>query len=197
MPAGGAELIFFVGPRACGKTTTGGQLARQLALPFEDTDVCLQRDLGMSVAQIVAERGWGYFRELESVALREVAGRLAAGGGIIATGGGMVLKAENRAYMRSMGRVFFLSAPARLLAARLAADPQGTLRPPLTCAPAKDEVPLVLAERDLLYRETAHHILDAACSPEKICRRIAAILRNCPNPGKQFFTVVKKNSDTL
>ncbi|MDR2799834.1 MAG: shikimate kinase AroL [Desulfovibrio sp.] len=180
MPAGEAELIFLVGPRACGKTTTGGHLARLLALPFEDTDACLQRDLGASVAQIVTEHGWKHFRELESSVLREVAGRLAVGGGIIATGGGMVLKAENRAYMRSRGRVFFLSAPARVLAARLAADPQEALRPPLTCVSAKDEVPLVLAEREPLYRETAHHILDAACPPEEICRKIAVFLRNRP-----------------
>ncbi|MDR1659426.1 MAG: shikimate kinase AroL [Desulfovibrio sp.] len=186
MPAAGAELIFFVGPRACGKTTTGGHLARQLALPFEDTDVCLQRDQGMSVARIVAERGWESFRELESAVLREVAERLAVCGGVIATGGGVVLKAENRAYMRFMGRVFFLSAPARLLAARLAADPQGSLRPPLTCVPAKDEVPLVLAERDSLYRETAHHILDAACHPAEIFREISVILKNCPIPGNNF-----------
>jgi shikimate kinase len=186
MPATGAELIFFVGPRACGKTTTGGHLARQMALPFEDTDACLQRDLGMSVARIVAERGWEQFRELESAALREVAERLAVCGGVIATGGGIVLKAENRAYMRSRGRVFFLSTPARALAARLAADPQGSLRPPLTRVPAKDEVPLVLAERDPLYRETAHHILDAACPPEEICRKITVILKNCPIPGNNF-----------
>ncbi|MDR3358902.1 MAG: shikimate kinase AroL [Desulfovibrio sp.] len=186
MPAVGAELIFLVGPRACGKTTTGGHLARQLALPFEDTDVCLQRGLGMNVARIVAEHGWERFRELESAVLREVAGRLAVGGGIIATGGGIVLKAENRAYMRSRGRVFFLSAPARALAARLAADPREALRPPLTCVPAKDELPLVLAERDSLYRKTAHHILDAVCPPEEICREIAVILKNFPIRRNNF-----------
>jgi shikimate kinase len=186
MSAAKAELIFFVGPRACGKTTAGGLLARQLALPFEDTDVRLQRDLGMSVARIVAERGWERFRELESAVLHEVAERLAVCGGVIATGGGVVLKAGNRAYMRSRGRVFFLSAPARLLAARLAADPQDPLRPPLTCVPAKDEVPLVLAEREPLYRETAHHILDADSPPEEICRRISVILQGCRIPGNNF-----------
>ena len=186
MPAVEAELIFLVGPRACGKTTTGGHLARRLALPFEDTDARLQRGLGMSVAQIVAQYGWERFREFESAALREAAERLSVAGGIIATGGGIVLKAENRAYMRSRGRVFFLSAPARALAARLAADQQGSLRPPLTGVSAKDEVSLILAERDSLYRETAHHILDAACSPEEICREIAVILRNRPGRGNNF-----------
>jgi shikimate kinase len=186
MAAVRAELIFLVGPRACGKTTTGGHLARHLTLPFEDTDALLQRDLGGSVAQIVEKRGWERFRELESAALREAAGRFAAGGGVIATGGGIVLKAENRAYMRSRGRVFFLSAPARVLAARLAADPQGSLRPPLTRAPAKDEAALLSAEREPLYRDAAHHILDAACSSEEICRKISAILRDCPIPENKF-----------
>ena len=173
--SGRGRPIFLVGPRACGKTTIGACLARRLALPFEDTDILLQRELNANVAQIVAERGWEYFRERESSVLREAAARLAAGG-VIATGGGMVLKRENRAFMRSAGRVLFLSVPADSLFARLAADPQETQRPPLTSLSAEAEAALILAEREPLYREAAHHVLDAASPPEEVCRKIFEIL---------------------
>ncbi|MDR2488582.1 MAG: shikimate kinase AroL [Desulfovibrio sp.] len=168
--------IFFVGPRACGKTTIGARLARRMALPFEDTDILLQRELDANVAQIVAERGWEYFRERESSVLRETAARFAAGG-VIATGGGMVLKRENRAFMRSAGRVFFLSVPVGALLARLAADPKETQRPPLTGLSSEAEAARILAEREPLYREAAHHVLDAACPPEEVCRKIFEILK--------------------
>jgi shikimate kinase len=169
-------LIFFVGPRACGKTTTGRHLADMLSVPFEDTDDCLQRELGQSAAQVVAGHGWEYFRECESAVLRNTAKRLAAGG-VIATGGGMVLRVENRAFMRAAGRVFFLSAPADLLIARLTAEPREDLRPSLTGASVKDEVPRILAERESLYRDAAHHVFDAARPSAEICRNIFEILK--------------------
>jgi len=126
----------------------------------------------MTVAQMVATAGWEYFRNCENDALRETA-ELLADGGVIATGGGMVLRAENRTFMRAAGRVFFLFAPAELLAARLAADPQSDLRPPLADEAATDS-----SARETLYREAAHHTLDAVCQPEKICRKISSIISN-------------------
>ncbi|MCL1900519.1 MAG: shikimate kinase AroL, partial [Promicromonosporaceae bacterium] len=71
---------------------------------------------------------------------------------VVATGGGVVLSAANRAFMRAEGLVFYLAAPAEVLAARLAAAPESEQRPSLTGRPAGEEVPLVLAEREALYR---------------------------------------------
>ena len=170
-------LIFLVGPRACGKTTVGRTLAQQLGLPFVDTDQYLQHHAGRTVAQIVAAEGWPGFRHRESEALRAVAGLHQTAGAVIATGGGMVLDAQNRAFMRKQGRVFYLSATAEALAARLSDNPLAAQRPSLTGADIKEEVAQVLRERLPLYENAAHYTLDAALSPGRICTAAIALLR--------------------
>ena len=67
--------IYLIGPRACGKTTLGRALAKRLELPFVDTDMFLQEKAGLSIAEIVAQKGWDYFRELEEQIIKEIAGR--------------------------------------------------------------------------------------------------------------------------
>lgn len=176
-------LIFLVGPRACGKTTVGRALARQLGLPFVDTDQYLQHQAGRTVAQIVAGEGWAGFRHRESDTLRAVVKLHQAAGAVIATGGGMVLDAQNRAFMRQQGRVFFLSASAEALSARLAGNPLAAQRPSLTGADIKEEITQVLRERLPLYEEAAHYKLDAKLSPAHICEAAMGLLRGPDEQG--------------
>lgn len=168
------EIIFLVGARASGKTSVGLRLAEALAYDFTDTDAWLREKHGLTVAEMAARFGWAGFRELESAALR------AAGRGsrrVVATGGGMVLSAANRAFMRAGGRVFYLAAPAEVLAARLAAAPEREQRPSLTGRPAEDEVAQVLAEREKLYLETAHQVVAADAPLEGVAADILRRLR--------------------
>ncbi len=178
--------IFLVGPRAAGKTTVGRALAATLGCPFADTDLHLRESLGLSVAEVVAAEGWKGFRARESAALRELAARYAASapqtssaprGAVIATGGGMVLAAENRRFMREQGTVFYLAAPAQALAARLSADPQAAQRPSLTGLAPTEEAARILAERQPLYEDAAHYTLDATARPEEICAQVLRLLR--------------------
>ena len=111
------SLIYLVGPRACGKTTLGKALSEVLDVPYCDTDHHLCERLGMDVATMVERWGWEGFRSRESESLHLASEEL-AGRGVVATGGGMVLAEANRRYMREHGRVFFLSAPVEVLAAR-------------------------------------------------------------------------------
>ena len=160
-----ARVIFLVGARAAGKTSLGLQLAEALAYDFVDTDASLREMHGQTVAEIVDRLGWGGFRELESAALRE------AGRGfrrVVATGGGVVLAAGNRAFMRAAGFVLYLAAPAAVLAARLAAAPESAQRPSLTGRQAEKEVAGVLAEREALYREAAHRVIAADAPPARV-----------------------------
>lgn len=180
------KLLFLIGARAAGKTSCGQALARRLGLPFFDTDAMLQAEAGLSVAEIVEREGWPGFRRRESETLRGLAAKAEVGAGsatgaapqaplvaVAATGGGIVLSAENRALLRRHGLVIFLDAPAKVLAARLEAAPEAALRPALTALGNKgqgvlEEVRAVLAERRELYLESAHRVVDAARSLEEV-----------------------------
>ncbi len=97
--------IVLVGMPGCGKTTVGRELARLSGKPFVDLDEEIVRRAGKSIPDIFREEGEAAFRELEAQVLADVCAR---SGQVIATGGGAVLRAENRAAMRRAGRVYFL-----------------------------------------------------------------------------------------
>lgn len=102
------ENIVLVGMPGSGKTTVGQLIAAQMNREFVDLDVLLQQKTGKSAAEWILENGEAVFREQESAILRETArGR----GLVIATGGGAVIKEENRASLRRNGRVFWLRRP--------------------------------------------------------------------------------------
>jgi shikimate kinase len=89
-------------------------------LPFVDVDAQLQATTGQSVRQLFASVGEAGFRELEAALLAQLLDR--ATPQVIATGGGAVLRADNRQRMRAAGRVVWLTADPAVLAERLAAD---------------------------------------------------------------------------
>ena len=157
-----APMLFLIGARAAGKTTCGRALSKSMGLEFFDTDAILRERAGRSVAQIVECEGWEGFRQRESDVLRSLAS--GAQGGVVATGGGMVLAPDNRALLRRSGLVVFLDAPAEVLAARLEAAPKAAQRPPLGVGNAGvlEEVRAVLAARRELYLATAHRVVNAA-----------------------------------
>lgn len=97
--------IVLVGMPGCGKTTVGRELARLSGKPFVDLDEEIVRRAGKSIPDIFREEGEAAFRELEAQVLADVCAR---SGQVIATGGGAVLRAENRAAMRRTGQVYFL-----------------------------------------------------------------------------------------
>ena len=186
--------IFLVGARASGKTTVGQALARLLDCPWQDTDALLVRSLGMSVADFVAAEGWPAFREAESRvlhALCDAPPAAAHGAGtnpqddraamVISTGGGMVLRADNRQCMRTAGTVFYLQAPVALMVERLRRDPNVSQRPSLgsSALPVslEEEVVAVLREREPLYREAAHMVLDAGLPPEALASQMREYLQ--------------------
>lgn len=158
------QTIFMVGARASGKTTIGRALADALGMAFVDTDHYMLETSSLTVAEVVASEGWEGFRTRESEALRIVT----QPGVVVATGGGMVLAQANRDFMRERGTVFYLCAPASLLAARLESSPESAQRPSLTGRSIVDEVNEVLAAREKLYRDTAHHVLDASAPPTAV-----------------------------
>ncbi|UCZ76283.1 shikimate kinase AroL [Dickeya zeae] len=167
------EPIFMVGARGCGKTTVGRELARALGYEFVDTDIFMQHTSGMTVADVVAAEGWPGFRRRESEALQAVA----TSNRVVATGGGMVLLEQNRQFMRTHGTVVYLFAPAEELALRLQASPQAHQRPTLTGRPIAEEMEAVLREREALYQDVAHYVVDATQPPAAIVCELMQTLR--------------------
>lgn len=172
------DIIYLIGPRAVGKTTVGRSLADMLHLPFVDTDASLVDHHGRSVAEIVAREGWAAFREYERQTLQRESTAHEESGAVIATGGGMVLAEDNRRWMRACGTVFFLNASVPVLVERLTLEPLDMQRPTLTGKSVNDEVKQVLSERLPLYREAAHHILDADQQLEAVCAAALAFLKH-------------------
>lgn len=118
-----AERIILIGPSGSGKTTVAAALARLLGWPHLDVDALVEQQAGMTIAEIFAREGESRFRERESEALAEA---LAAPRAVIATGAGIVERAENLAAMSAAGWLVALSIALRIALRRmLAATPPG------------------------------------------------------------------------
>ena len=171
--------LFLIGPRGSGKTTIGRILASRLNYGFIDLDQTLVEALQATVADIVDKEGWEGFRDREAAHLREMLERIEnTPEMVVATGGGVVLRPENRSLLARNGKVFWLDAPAAQLLARLATNPLSSQRPSLTGKDPLTEMMEVLAEREPLYSACAHHKIDAASEPETVCRQIIQLIRS-------------------
>lgn len=152
--------VILIGYRGTGKSSVGRKLSERLGVPFYDTDEQIEKSAGESIRQMVAAKGWPFFRERE----REIISRLAAvREGVIATGGGAVLDAENRRMLKKAGPCVWLVADAATILRRMEADAaSGEQRPPLSDKDLPCEVREGLAEREPFYRELADLSVDTA-----------------------------------
>jgi shikimate kinase len=142
-------LIGFMG---CGKTTVGRKLQHLLGYPFLDTDQLIEARAGKPITGIFGDEGEAAFRGMETETLRHL---LAQPGEkrIIATGGGVVIRPENRELLRSLGFVVWLRAPVDTILQRVSRNHE---RPLLHTENPRERVVSLLAERTPLYQETAH-----------------------------------------
>ncbi|WP_287916552.1 shikimate kinase [Tibeticola sp.] len=148
------HLLALIGLPGSGKTTVGRMLARRLQLPFLDSDQEIERRMGCSIRQFFEEQGEARFRDIEA----EVIDALTRSGpGVLSTGGGAVLRPENRARLHERCRVIYLHARPEDLARRLRRDTQ---RPLLQVDDPLKRLRELHAARDPLYRETAHDVLE-------------------------------------
>jgi shikimate kinase len=143
-------ILFLVGMPGSGKSTVGRHLARRLGLPFFDSDHLIEQRIGCSIRDYFAREGEEAFRAVEEQVIAELAARDA---GVVATGGGAVLRAANRSAMRATGKVVYLRSSPEEIQRRLRHDTQ---RPLLQVADPLARLRAMYAERDPLYREAAH-----------------------------------------
>jgi shikimate kinase len=168
--------VTLIGYRGTGKSTMAARLADRLGLPWLDADAVLEGRVGCPITELVGSRGEAAFRDVEDEVLRDL---VPAFTGVLATGGGVVLRPENRRLLRAAGRpVVWLTAPADVIRRRLAADPlTASRRPALAGGDPLAEVEAALAAREPLYRETADIAFDTAVDPPAdVAARILAWL---------------------
>lgn len=151
-----ATHIVLVGPMGSGKSAIGQRLAQRLQRPFVDVDAAIEAASGHDIPEIFAREGEAGFRVHEALAL---ANALNDDASVIATGGGAVLEASNRAAMRAAGTVVYLQVDPVTQLARLADDAN---RPLLQVEDRAQRLAQLQAQREPLYREVAHIIFDTS-----------------------------------
>lgn len=164
-----ARPVALVGLSGTGKSTVAPLLATLLGCRPVDLDRAVEEDHGCTVGELF-ERGEDVFRDAEARALTET---LAGGPSVIATGGGVVLRASNRRALASAD-VVWLRAPVAVLVERLAGHAQ---RRPLLDGDPAAALSVLASEREPLYREVADVVvdvdgLDPAAVAAEVARRL-------------------------
>ena len=142
--------IILIGFMGTGKSTIGRNLSRASGCTLIDTDNLLEEQEGCAISQIFAQKGEDSFRDLETRALRELTQHQ---GHVIATGGGIIGREENRQLLRQLGYVVWLIAKPSEILKRTA---RNNSRPLLNHKAPEKTIRELLEQRTPLYRETAH-----------------------------------------
>ncbi|KMQ80822.1 Shikimate kinase I [Candidatus Burkholderia pumila] len=146
--------IFFVGLMGAGKTTVGRAVARRLQRSFIDSDHEIEARTGTKIPVIWELEGEDGFRTREANVIDDLSQR---SGIVLATGGGAVLRPENREHLKNRGIVIYLRANSHDLWQRTRRDKN---RPLLQTENPKGKLEALFASRDLLYHETAHFVVE-------------------------------------
>lgn len=168
--------ITLIGYRGGGKSTVAACLADALGCRWQDADAVLESRVGCTIGEFVGRHGEPAFRDVEAAVLAEL---LDVADGVLATGGGVVLRPENRTLLRGRGRpVVWLRVSAAVARVRIAADPAtAARRPALTGTDPLAEVDAAITSRAPLYRECADLVVDVdAASPVAVAAEILAAL---------------------
>lgn len=169
------SAIVLIGCAGVGKSTVGRQLAAHTGFACYDTDEMIADKAGLTVLEIFAQRGEQEFRRLEIDAL----GKIPEEPVVIATGGGIVLRAENTVRLRSLGTVIWLTADEETLLRRVA---QSELRPLLMTANPHAAAAELRRIRNPLYLAAADFAVDTSrLTVEGVVEAILKLIPSAPS----------------
>lgn len=168
------QNIFLIGLMGAGKTTIGRQIASELSLEFFDSDHEIENRTGVTITHIFDIEGETGFRKRETAILDELTTKK---GIVLATGGGAILKAENRQFLMSRGTIIYLYADIETLLERTSKDRN---RPLLQTKDPRAVLKELFEIRDPLYRETADIIIDTGKDSARLA--LKEILEELQNP---------------
>ena len=154
----GKRNVYLVGLMGAGKTTLGRSLAKRLALEFVDSDHEIEARTGVSIPTVFEIEGEDGFRKREAQVIADLS---CLSGRVVATGGGVVLREENRTNMKASGFVVYLNVPPHTLLERTRNDRN---RPLLQVADPLLRLKELFVQRDPFYREVADLVVDGGRS---------------------------------
>ncbi|MBL6998664.1 MAG: shikimate kinase AroK [Gammaproteobacteria bacterium] len=160
-----AQNIILIGPMGSGKSTIGQLIASRLNREFYDSDYFIEEKTGVDIPRIFDVEGENGFRARETKALEELTRMHNL---VIATGGGSVLKRENRQLLKSSGFIIFLDTSVNQQMERLKHDKK---RPLLQTENPRQKLETLFTERKPLYLELADLRIR---TDRKFARKVAA-----------------------
>lgn len=178
-------LVSLIGYRGTGKSTVARLVALALGWEWIDTDVEIELRAGKSIRAIFSDEGETAFRDQESAVLAELCRRDRV---VLALGGGVVLREENRQVIKAAGPVVWLTASPQVLAERIAADSTtAQRRPNLTSQGGINEIIAMLGTRAPLYRDCASVMVDTeGKSAAAVADEIVLWLRNQSGAAREL-----------
>lgn len=164
--------IYLIGPMGAGKSTIGKALAQAASLEFVDSDREIEERTGASIPLIFEIEGEEGFRDREAAMIDELTQR---NGIVLATGGGAIMRPENREVLKARGTVVYLHAPVSQQLARTAHDSN---RPLLQTEDRAGKLTELMRIREPLYRQIADIVIQTeGQGPRKIVNQILGDLR--------------------
>ncbi len=155
------ENIYLIGLMGVGKTTIGKQLAKALQRPFYDSDKVIEDSMGVDIPTIFSYEGEDGFRDREQAVIHQLT---RSSGIVMATGGGSIIRSENREALKSSGFVVYLQCSIDKILYRTRHDTQ---RPLLRTDNPRLRLQTLLTQREPFYLECADFKIDSGALPGK------------------------------
>ena len=179
--------IFLVGPMGSGKSTVGRALARKIGYRFLDSDREIEARCGVDIPTIFDYEGESGFRDRESRMINELT---QLPGIVLATGGGSILREENRANLESRGHVILLQVDIKEQLRRVSSD---TNRPLLQTADPAARLRALMEEREPIYKSVAH--VEVSTDARRMYHVVSRILRHLKKTNVSLVPAPFENHD--